>query len=48
MRGRWALVGLLAQLPGASYASAVAYRLIAAERYAMPRGTDACALPAAR
>jgi predicted DCC family thiol-disulfide oxidoreductase YuxK len=43
----WGLAGRLLLLPGLSWVAARAYRLVAANRYRMPGGTPACALPPA-
>jgi predicted DCC family thiol-disulfide oxidoreductase YuxK len=43
----WRIVGRMALLPGISWLAAKAYRLVARNRYRLPGGTPACALPAA-
>lgn len=45
-RGFWSVPGALLQLPAVDRVAAKAYRLIADNRYKLPGGTAACALPA--
>lgn len=40
----WRVLGMVLELPGISYASAVVYRLVAANRHLMPGGTAKCAI----
>lgn len=47
-RGPWTLPGAVLQLPGIDKTAAAVYRLIAENRYKLPGGTPACALPADR
>lgn len=44
----WRLAGHVIRLPGITWLSAKAYRLIADNRHRLPGGTPACALPSAR
>jgi predicted DCC family thiol-disulfide oxidoreductase YuxK len=46
-RWPWRPLGLLMLLPPTSWIAAVAYRMVAANRYRLPGGTPACAVPAA-
>jgi len=41
----WVLLGLLLVLPPFSWAAQVVYRVVAANRYRLPGGTPACAVP---
>lgn len=42
----WRTAGRMLLLPGISWIAARAYRLVARNRYRLPGGTPACALPA--
>ncbi|WP_436770656.1 thiol-disulfide oxidoreductase DCC family protein [Yinghuangia sp. YIM S09857] len=44
-RGVWTLPGAVMQIPPVNLLAAKAYRLIADNRYKLPGGTPACALP---
>ncbi|HXH56376.1 DUF393 domain-containing protein [Iamia sp.] len=44
MGGAWSLAGRLLRLPPASWAAALAYRLVARNRHRLPGSTDACRL----
>jgi predicted DCC family thiol-disulfide oxidoreductase YuxK len=41
----WALLGVLLVVPPLSWAAQVVYRVVAANRYRLPGGTPACAVP---
>lgn len=43
--GTWALLGYTLRVPPVRWAAALAYRAVAANRYRLPGGTPACALP---
>ncbi|MDI2132698.1 thiol-disulfide oxidoreductase DCC family protein [Yinghuangia seranimata] len=45
-RGAWSVPGAVLQLPPVNLVAAKAYRLIADNRYKLPGGTPACAMPA--
>lgn len=41
----WPLLGAVLDLPGVAWVAARVYRLVAANRYRLPGGSGACALP---
>jgi predicted DCC family thiol-disulfide oxidoreductase YuxK len=41
----WKIIGRMVLLPGISWMAAKVYRLVAGNRYRLPGGTPACALP---
>ncbi|WP_436788271.1 thiol-disulfide oxidoreductase DCC family protein [Yinghuangia sp. YIM S10712] len=47
-RGVWSVPGAVMQIPPIDLLAAKAYRLVADNRYKLPGGTPACALPADR
>lgn len=44
----WSVLGWITRTPPTSWAAALAYRWIAANRHRLPGGTPACALPQAQ
>jgi alpha-1,6-mannosyltransferase len=44
--GAWVVAGTLMRVPPISWIAHVVYRVVAANRYRLPGGTPACALPA--
>ena len=44
MGGAWRVLAIFIVLPGVSTLAALAYRLVARNRYRLPGGTDACKL----
>ncbi len=44
--GAWAILGALIRVPPIRWIAHVVYRVVAANRYRLPGGTPACALPA--
>ena len=41
----WRVIGVLMRVPGLHWLSGVVYRCVARNRYRLPGGTAACALP---